>query len=250
MYSGTVNWYINVYPGAAGVTIYGTGFADQAGAVDYGGWTPTGGMETLTGSYADESAIYLWIWSDTPINLQPPAGPPSNQDPVAVDDGAQTELNTPVTIDVLTNDYDPDEGDQLAVESFTQGTYGSVANNGDGSVTYTPNLNFVGSDTFEYTITDGKGGTASATVTVTVNTAQIEIDIKPGSYPNAINLGSNGVVPVAILSTPDLDATTLPPENVFLAGSGVAVRGKGNKYLASTEDVNGDSLPDLVPTQA
>ena len=75
----------------------------------------------------------------------------------------------------------------------------------------------------------------------------VQIDIKPGSYPNAINLGSNGVIPVAILSTPDFDATTaINPENVFLAGASVAVRGKGNKLLSSNEDVNGDSLLDLV----
>jgi hypothetical protein len=74
----------------------------------------------------------------------------------------------------------------------------------------------------------------------------IDIDIKPGSAPNAINLGSNGVIPVAILSSQTLDATSLPAENVFLAGANVAVRGKGNKYLASQEDVNGDGLVDLV----
>jgi len=75
---------------------------------------------------------------------------------------------------------------------------------------------------------------------------EVAIDIKPGSYPNTINLGSNGVVPVAILSTAEFDATTLPAERVFLAGSGVAVRGKGNKYLAHTQDVNGDGILDLV----
>ena len=74
----------------------------------------------------------------------------------------------------------------------------------------------------------------------------IDIDIKPGSYPNSINLGSHGVIPVAILSTADFDATTLNAENIFLAGLGVRVRGKGNKYLASEEDVNGDGLIDLV----
>jgi hypothetical protein len=84
-----------------------------------------------------------------------------------------------------------------------------------------------------------------------VNTAvggpdEITIDIKPGSYPNTINLGSNGVVPVAILSTPDFLATELDPDTVSLAGSGVAVRGKGNKSLATQEDVNGDGLMDLV----
>jgi hypothetical protein len=75
---------------------------------------------------------------------------------------------------------------------------------------------------------------------------EVTIDIKPGSTPNAINLGSNGVIPVAILSDADFVATDLDPDTVFLAGSGVAVRGKGSKYLASEEDVNGDSLLDLV----
>jgi hypothetical protein len=75
----------------------------------------------------------------------------------------------------------------------------------------------------------------------------VDIDIKPGSYPNAINLGSNGVIPVAILSSDTFDATTVNPETVSLAGlAGVAVRGKGSKLLASEEDVNGDGLPDLI----
>ena len=87
-----------------------------------------------------------------------------------------------------------------------------------------------------------------ATVTLAapgVGPQPVDIDIKPGSYPNAINLGSNGVIPVAILSSDTFDATTVDPETVFLAGAGVAVRGKGNK-LASQEDVNGDGLTDLV----
>lgn len=75
---------------------------------------------------------------------------------------------------------------------------------------------------------------------------EVGIDIKPGSYPNAINPASNGVVSVAILSTQDFDATTVDPATVELAGAGVAVRGKSSKYLAHTEDVNGDGLLDLV----
>ncbi len=74
----------------------------------------------------------------------------------------------------------------------------------------------------------------------------VEIDIKPGSYPNTINLGSQGVIPVAILSSSDFDATTVNPDTVELAGAGVAMRGKGDKYLAHEEDVNGDGLLDLV----
>ena len=74
----------------------------------------------------------------------------------------------------------------------------------------------------------------------------VEIDIKPGSYPNSINLGSHGVVPVAILSSGIFDVTTVNPDTVELAGAGVAVRGKGNKFMAHKEDVNNDGLIDLV----
>jgi len=73
----------------------------------------------------------------------------------------------------------------------------------------------------------------------------VDIDIKPGSFPNPINLGSNGLVPVAILSSVDFDATTVDESTVELAGAMVAIRGK-NRYLAAVEDVNGDQLPDLV----
>lgn len=74
----------------------------------------------------------------------------------------------------------------------------------------------------------------------------VDIDIKPGSYPNAINLRSHGLVPVAILSSEQFDATTVDPETVELAGSGVAMRGKSKRYMAHKEDVNGDGLVDLV----
>jgi hypothetical protein len=75
---------------------------------------------------------------------------------------------------------------------------------------------------------------------------EVGIDIKPGSYPNSINLGSQGVVPVAILSSGTFDATQVDPDTVTLAGATVAVRGKSNKLLAHEEDVNDDGLLDLV----
>jgi hypothetical protein len=74
----------------------------------------------------------------------------------------------------------------------------------------------------------------------------VTIDIKPGSYPNSINLGSQGLVPVAILSSENFDATNVDPDTVELAGADVAVRGKSNKYMAHEEDLNGDGLIDLV----
>ena len=92
-----------------------------------------------------------------------------NDAPLASNDSATTMQNIPVVINVLANDSDVDGG-TLAIVSFTQGTSGSVGNNGNGNLTYTPNFNFAGSDSFGYTMTDGQGGTNSATVSLTVNT--------------------------------------------------------------------------------
>lgn len=75
---------------------------------------------------------------------------------------------------------------------------------------------------------------------------EVTIDIKPGSYPNAINPGSNGVIPVAILTTDDFDAADVDPGTVMLAGAEVAVRGKADKLMARLEDVDEDGDLDLL----
>jgi hypothetical protein len=47
----------------------------------------------------------------------------------------------------------------------------------------------------------------------------VQIDIKPGSHPNSINLGSKGKVPVAVLTTDILDASVVDPATVLFAGA-------------------------------
>ena len=74
----------------------------------------------------------------------------------------------------------------------------------------------------------------------------VEIDIKPGSDPNPINPGSNGLIPVAILTTDDFNAADVDPATVTLAGEKVAVRGKAEKLMARLEDVDGDGDLDLL----
>jgi len=88
--------------------------------------------------------------------------------PLANDDTATTNEDTPVDINVLANDADSD-GDSLNVVSVTQGANGTVSINPDKTVHYAPALNFFGSDSFTYTVNDGHGGTATANVNVTVN---------------------------------------------------------------------------------
>jgi len=93
---------------------------------------------------------------------------PVNDAPVAVDDViADVDEDTPVTLTVndivTTNDSDVD-GDTLTISAVSNPVNGSVVLNVDGTVTFIPNANYNGPASFDYTISDGNGGTDSATV--------------------------------------------------------------------------------------
>jgi hypothetical protein len=90
-----------------------------------------------------------------------------NRAPVAGDDTATTRRNERVTIHVLRNDTDPD-GDSLRVTSATSPRTGTVTINRGRTITYRPQSGFTGTDSFTYTVDDGKGGTDEATVLITV----------------------------------------------------------------------------------
>jgi sugar lactone lactonase YvrE len=82
---------------------------------------------------------------------------------------------------------------------------------------------------------------------VVVLVKQVDIDVKPGAWPNSINLGAAGTVPAAILSTADFDApATIDPESLDLIGAAVNLVGKAGRLQCGTEDVNADGLADLV----
>ncbi|WP_454729831.1 Ig-like domain-containing protein [Cellulosimicrobium protaetiae] len=86
---------------------------------------------------------------------------------VLVDDAASTVVGAPAEIDVLGNDELPDGSTGFVLDT-TSAQGGTVVDNGDGTVTYTPAPGFVGTDTFAYRVTGPDGVEVSATVTVTV----------------------------------------------------------------------------------
>jgi hypothetical protein len=93
---------------------------------------------------------------------------PRNDDPVASDDSITVDEDTVNNVvSVLVNDVDID-GDSLSVVSVANPPHGSATTNGS-VVFYSPDLNFHGSDSFDYTVSDGNGGTDVGTVFVTVN---------------------------------------------------------------------------------
>ena len=98
--------------------------------------------------------------------------PAPNQPPVAVDHAYSTPKDTPLPLtsaQLLDQSTDPD-GDTLTVTSVQDPVNGTVQMTG-GTVTFSPPVGFVGTASFTYTVSDGKGGTSTKTVTITVGTA-------------------------------------------------------------------------------
>ena len=73
-------------------------------------------------------------------------------------------------------------------------------------------------------------------------TVEVEINIKPGSYHNSINPRSKGVIPVAIITTDDFDATMVDPSTVMFGPGGTSMIHR----KAHVEDVDEDGDLDLV----
>jgi VCBS repeat-containing protein len=90
-----------------------------------------------------------------------------NEAPTAVADTFSMNENTALNGNILTNDVDPD-GDALTPLITRGPNNGTVLlNSATGAFVYTPNSNFFGSDSFDYTISDGSL-TSSTTVSITV----------------------------------------------------------------------------------
>jgi len=166
---------------------------------------------------------------------------PGNKAPVANDDSAGTPEDTAVTIDVLADDTDEDDGDPLMSVAFvTQGANGTVTNNGT-DVTYTPAADFNGVDSFTYTASDGNGGFDSATVTVTVtpvNDAPVAVD---DAYTTDEDTALVVAAPGMLGNDSDADGDTLTVTDVTDPSHGmVVINGDGGTITYTpTENYNG-----------
>jgi len=81
-----------------------------------------------------------------------------------------------------------------------------------------------------------------------IASAQIimQIDIKPDSYPNIIPINSAGVIPVAILSSSNIDATEIDPESIILEAASIKLTSKKETALCHEKDVNSDGFIDML----
>ncbi len=185
----------------------------------------SGGIYTVTvtatdPSGASASASFTWTVGNPP--------------PVAADDAAATNEDTPVTIAVLANDADPD-GDALIIASASAAN-GSVAINPDGTLTYTPNADFNGTETITYTISDGQGGTSTATVTVTV----APVNDPPVAANDIASTDEDTPVTIGVLANDsDIDGDPLTVTTATAGNGAVTINPDGTVIYVPNADFNG-----------
>jgi Ca2+-binding RTX toxin-like protein len=150
---------------------------------------------------------------------------PVNDNPLAVNDtGLTTAFNTALTIlpaTLLANDSDVD-GDTLTIGAVSGVVNGTVALTSNGSVVFTPTAGYSGAASFSYTVSDGRGGTATATVSLTV---------QAGQSGNVINGTANADL---LFGTAGVDIIN------GLAGNDIITAGAGN------DTVNGGAGNDII----
>ncbi|WP_205618847.1 cadherin-like domain-containing protein [Terasakiella pusilla] len=140
--------------------------------------------------------------------------PDVNDAPEATNDLAATSEDTSVVIDLLDNDTDLDgdalsitqiDGQDIAVGETVDVGNGTVTLNEDGTVTFAPDGDYSGSETFEYTVTDGTE-TTTATATVDIEAVadapdiemslgqptQVSVDGGPGETTTLFNTSFSG----------------------------------------------------------
>jgi hypothetical protein len=167
--------------------------------------------------------------------------------PVTVNDSAITTSGTPVTIDVLANDTDPN-ADVLSIASFNQGDNGAVTQVGNELV-YTPVADFTGTDSFTYIVTDPAGNQSTGTVTVTVVAATSNA---PVTVNDSATTTSETPVAIDVLANdtdPNADVLSIAS---FNQGDNGAVTQVGNElvYTPVADFTGTDSFTYIVTDPA
>ena len=209
---------------------------DMIVITDFDATTPNGGtvvLDPLTGNLVYTPATgftgidtfgYTICDNGTPVMCDDAmvavsvgTGELPNNPPVAVDDEGVTSPNTPVEIDLLSDDSDPD-GDNIIITFIGEPAHGGVTLNPDGEgITYTPNPDYVGTDFFPYIICDDGipvlCDTAYVTVTILDEMFDMVVDVLEDSEDNPICPGDE----VYELDLPfeDIESITIltPPTN-------------------------------------
>lgn len=149
--------------------------------------------------------------------------PAANTPPVAQNDSAATSTGSSVVISVLNNDSDAD-GDSLNITSVS-GVNGNAVINSNGTITFTPAAGFAGTEVFNYSLSDGNGGSDNASVSVSVSA--VNNNAAPVAVNDSVTMSSKTTQTISVLSN-DYD-----PENDSLSVVAVSQGNKGSVSINS-----------------
>lgn len=148
------------------------------------------------------TALLVLIFSTISMTVQ--AAPP-----VAVDDVRALPVGSTLTLNVTSNDFDPD-GDTILLIALGQPENGTVTQSGNGgTIIYTPNPDFIGTDSFTYQIQEQNPDllTATATVTVLVTDNAFNAGLVTGNMRSLAESLANACRTVRTLSDAELGDT-------------------------------------------
>ncbi|GJL84150.1 MAG: hypothetical protein DHS20C01_37840 [marine bacterium B5-7] len=158
------------------------------------------GVDTFTYRVMDNAGAVALSATRVTVEVTAVNDPPHVQNETV--SGAE---DTPVLVDVLSNDSDIDSPGDLILSALTQPSQGSVVMNGV-TVEYTPRNNYFGDDLFGYTVVDSQGGTASGQVTVTITA----VNDPPVAHNDGVNTDADTAVVIGVLDNDtDVDGDSL-----------------------------------------
>ena len=212
---GNANDWIGIYSlGATPGSVSSTAWYYTNGSQTAGGSLKNGIVSLDAGSGAGNLAagnyFATFLASDGYTELAPRVTftvAVSNIAPVAGNDSVNTNEDTAVSINVLSNDSDAD-GQSLVPSIVTQAAHGTATVNVNGTVTYVPSLNFNGTDVFTYRVTDGIANSNTATVSITV----AAVNDAPVAAGDSVSTNKNVGVTINVLANDiDVDGDVLTP---------------------------------------
>ena len=262
IYGGTSGTMINIiYAGSGNETIYGG--------------TDAGTSDTLSNTvvYSGNRANYTVSYSaGTYTIVDTRSGSPNGTDTVqgigtfqfadgsvsaanlmsvyAGNDTGSTTANTALTKS-LAGDAESPSGYTLTYSKASNPSHGTVTiNSSTGSYTYTPASNYLGSDSFTYSVSDGHGGTATATVTITVSDAVADSYTVITGAPIVVDPRTNdsvsGGYKTATITA--INGTTIASGQTITLGDGTTVTMRSDGRLAVTAAQSGGATESFTYT--
>ncbi len=159
-----------------------------------------------------------------------------NDLPIATLENAVVKEDNSITLSPLSGTFDLDSS-SITLQSVGNAVHGVIIQNADGTITYTPNANYYGSDSFTYSIIDSDGGVTEKTITLTI----VSVNDNPVATIDSISTNEDENVIIDVLAgAGDIDSDIISIKSVTNGSHGTAT---------IVEDENGNQTIQYTPNE-